>query len=95
MKAPTKYISGETFEETFKLINDSLAFVGITKTEFAKKMGVSRQNYYFWKHSKRIPWIDFLAALLVLTAEAGRNGKDIAKCASLLKLIKIYEEESK
>lgn len=33
----SKYISGETFEETFKLINDSLAFVGITKTEFAKK----------------------------------------------------------
>ena len=91
----SKYISGETFEQAFKLINDSLTFVGITKTEFASKMGISRQNYYCWKRSKRIPWIDFLAVLLVLTAEAGRNGKDITKCASLLKLIKIYEEESK
>lgn len=95
MKAPIKYVSGETFEQTFELINYSLLFVGITKTEFAKKMGMSRQCYYCWKYSKRIPWIDFLAALFVLTAEAGRNGKDPTKCASLLELVKIYEGESK
>lgn len=90
----SKYISGETFEQTFELINDSLTFLGITKTEFAKKMGMSRQSYYCWKYSKRILWIDFLAALFVLTAEAGEN-EDPIKCTSLLKLQAIYEEESK
>lgn len=90
----SKYVSGETFEQAFTLINDSLTFLGITKTEFAAKMGISRQNYYFWKSSKRIPWIDFLAALFVLTAEAGKIEEPI-ECASLLELAKIYEEESK
>ena len=90
----SKYISGETFEQVYALINDSLTFMGITKTEFARRIGISRQNYYLWKYSKRIPWIDFLAALFVLTAEAGKIEYPI-ECASLLKLQEIYEGESK